>query len=66
MSDKLQDFWDNILSEKPDKIKQTYSFLDVNEQQYVLIHLYKMVNEPGWHPAQVSAAQFAIDTIEEK
>ena len=65
MSDELQDFWDNILSAEPEKIINTYRILDANEQQYVIVHLYKMINEPGWHSSQVSAAQVAISTIEE-
>ena len=65
MIDEIQEFWDNLLSEQPEKIRETYTQMDAKLQQHVLVHLYKMINEPGWHPAQVGAAQFAINTIEE-
>ena len=64
MTDPLQIFWDNIFSEDPEKITQAYKTLGADEKQYVLVHLYKMINEPGWHPAQVQTAQTAIQVIE--
>ena len=65
MSDLIQALWDNILSEESEKIKITFESLDSIEQQYVLVHLFKMINEPGWHPAQVQTAQKAINVIED-
>ena len=64
MSDQLQGLWDSILSEDPQRILTTYNTLEPNEQQYLLVHLYKMINEPGWHPNQVQTAQKAIEVIE--
>jgi hypothetical protein len=66
MNDELQEFWDNIFSEQPEKIINAYSLLNARLQQSVIIHLYNIINEPGWQPAKVVAAQFAIDTIEDK
>jgi hypothetical protein len=65
MTDPLQAFWDDILSEDSTKISDTFKSLSATEQQKVLVHLYKMTNEPGWHSAQVQTASKAIQVIEE-
>jgi hypothetical protein len=65
MTDPLQIFWDDILSENPMKITDTFNSLSASEQQKVLVHLYKMTNEPDWHSAQVQTASKAIEVIEE-
>ncbi len=61
----LQDFWDGILSSEPELIQRTYVSLDKATQTAVLAHLRRMVSEEGWHPAQQSSAQAALDAISE-
>ena len=65
MTDPLQTFWDDILSEDPRKITKTFNSLTASEQQKILVHLYKMTNEPGWLSTQVQTASKAIKAIEE-
>jgi len=65
MTDPLQIFWDDILSEDSKKITKTFNSLTASEQQKILVHLYKMTNEPGWHSAQVQTAVKAIEVIED-
>lgn len=64
MANQIENFWENILSEDPQKILSVYKDINAEEKKHLIIHLYKMVNEPGWQKSQRQTAQKAIDTIE--
>jgi hypothetical protein len=63
MIDPVEEFWENLLSRQPDRVRQAFNSLDAEAQQSVLAHLKRMVSEDGWHPEQVKSAQAALDAI---
>jgi hypothetical protein len=63
MSDYLELLWDNLLSRQPDQIREAFGALSPVEQQAVLAHLKRIVNEPGWHSEQRLSAQAALSAL---
>ena len=61
--DRLELLWDDLLSQQPDKIMAAYASLEPPNQQAVLTHLQRMINETGWQPEQRRSAQVALNTI---
>ncbi len=61
---KLDVFWENLLSRRPKKVLAAYRSLDAFEQKAVIEHLQRMVNEPGWQAEQRLSAQAALSAIE--
>lgn len=61
--DPLEQFWDNILSEDPEKIRAAYATIDQQTKAAVLAHLQRMASEPDWHPAQRASALAALKTL---
>lgn len=59
----LEKTWDGILSCETEKIQQTFSSLDEQNQLVVLEHLRKMTGESGWQPEQVKSASAALQAI---
>lgn len=55
--------WDAVLSRESTRILSTWHKLNQEEQNTLLAHLERMVNEEGWHPEQVISAQCALDAI---
>jgi len=62
-SDQLEQLWDNLLSRQPDRIQSAFASLDNHNQKAVLVHLHRMVKEPGWQPEQRLSAKAAIKAI---
>lgn len=60
----IEELWDNLLSRDNELIITTYSQLTTSEQNFVIGHLQKMVQEDGWLPAQKTSAQAALSSIE--
>ncbi|MBN2501235.1 MAG: hypothetical protein JXB38_10685 [Anaerolineales bacterium] len=63
MVDPLEQFWNEILSRQPDKVRAAFAGLDTEAKQAVLTHLESMVSESGWHPEQVRSAQAALAAL---
>jgi hypothetical protein len=58
-----EQLWEDLLSRQPEPIRVVFAALDPSDQQLVLAHLQRMVNEPGWQPEQRLSAQAALDVI---
>jgi hypothetical protein len=61
--DQLEILWDGLLSREPRLIKSAFASLNLIDQQMVLAHLQRMVEEAGWQPEQRLSAQAAIDVL---
>lgn len=59
----FESFWEDLLSRYPKRVWEAFATLDINQQQVVLEHLERMVNEAGWQPEQRKSAQAALDAI---
>ena len=64
MADPLEQFWNEILSCQPHKVRAAYISLDAESRRVVLVHLERMVSESGWHPEQVRSAQAALTALQ--
>ncbi|HEX2981454.1 MAG TPA: hypothetical protein VHO48_14400 [Anaerolineaceae bacterium] len=62
--DPIQDFWDNLLSEEPERIRAAYATVEEALRPAVLAHLQRMVSEDGWHPQQRASARAALDALQ--
>jgi hypothetical protein len=58
-----EELWDAILSRESVCISKAWQGLTPEERDTLLAHLERMTGEDGWHPEQVTSAQFALDTI---
>ncbi|WP_299027241.1 hypothetical protein [uncultured Thermanaerothrix sp.] len=56
-------FWEAILSRDPQQIQAAFARLDREAQKAVMQHLFRMVNEPGWHPEQRLSARKALEAL---
>jgi len=63
MSDELEQFWEDLLSEEPARIAHAWATLDEQEQKVIRDHLLRMTTEDGWLDVQRQAAQAALDVI---
>jgi hypothetical protein len=61
----LDEFWDDLLSEDPPRIRKAWQELTDEEASAALEHLRRMVEEEGWHPLQKQSATKALDVIRE-
>ena len=66
MSDLIENFWAEILSRHPDRIRSAFSPLSGEEKEAVLNHLKRMTREPGWHPEQVDSAAKALQALNDE
>jgi hypothetical protein len=62
-SKQLEMLWEDLLSRQPAPIKAAFASLDPSDQKAVLVHLQRMVNEPGWQPEQRLSAKTALDVL---
>ena len=60
---EIVNVWEMLLSREPDWIEKAFVSLHPDQKRAVLIHLQKMVSEPGWQPEQQTSAQIALDTL---
>jgi hypothetical protein len=65
MSDWLEEFWGDILSEQPLRIMAAWLTLDGESKVAVLNHLKAMSKDTGWADSQRQAATAALQTITE-
>ena len=66
MVEPIEEFWSEILSREPDRIRAAYEALSAKEKKAVLDHLTRMVTEDGWHPEQFVSASQALDALEKE
>jgi hypothetical protein len=59
----MENVWDKLLSRDTKQVLEIFATLDEIEQQAVLDHLRRMVQEPGWHPEQRLSAQTALKAL---
>ncbi len=65
MSDWLEKFWGDLLSEEPARVAAAWALLQAaDERQAVRDHLHKMATEAGWANVQRQAARAALAVIE--
>lgn len=62
----LEEFWENLLSERPAQIQAAFERLNSQERQAVLVHLKRMASEKGWHPQQRRSAQRALAVLTDR
>jgi hypothetical protein len=65
MSDWLEEFWGDLLSEEPLRISAAWTPLDDEEKATIHAHLMRMVTESGWLEVQRAAAATALRAIGE-
>jgi len=63
-NDPLETIWDSLLSHDPAEIQRVFNTLDSDSQKVVLLHLHRMVTEPGWLPVQQQSAQIALNVLQ--
>ncbi len=61
--DEIEQLWELLLSRQPELVQQAYQGLAKEEQEAVMAHLKRMVDEPDWHPEQRISAQAALDAL---
>ena len=66
MIDPFANFWEEILSRQPERIRTAFENLIEDEKRTVLSHLKKMGTEPDWHPEQVESALAALRVLGEE
>ena len=62
----IEELWENLLSEEPEKIHLAWNGLTPEERAAVREHLHRMSTEDGWHPAQQQAAVTARRILREQ
>ena len=55
-----EDLWDQLLSREAAQVQSAFASLAPEEQDFVLTHLYRMVEEAGWHLEQRLSARAAL------
>lgn len=55
-----EDLWGQLLSREAAQVQAAFASLALKEQDVVLTHLYRMVEEAGWHPEQRLSARAAL------
>lgn len=58
-----EDFWADILSADPGRVRRAFDRLAPDDAQRVRDHLRRMATEDGWHPAQRRSARAALDLL---
>jgi hypothetical protein len=64
MTDWLDQFWEDLLSEEPLRIIAAWSTLDDEEKSSIHRHLISMSTEDGWADVQRQSAQAALHAID--
>jgi hypothetical protein len=63
VDDWLEEFWSDILSEQPLRIRAAWLMLEAEEQIAVRNHLMRMATEEGWAEVQRLSARAALQAI---
>jgi hypothetical protein len=62
----LEDIWEALLSQEPDRIMTMFSDLDAQSRQFVVNHLFKMAKDEGWQIEQRISAEAALRVIRQE
>ena len=62
--DSLDQFWAQILSGEPEKIRLAWDSVSTEERAGLRQHLERMRSEAGWHASQRESAEAALQTID--
>ncbi len=60
----LQDFWEEILSGEPARVRAAFADLDLATREAVILHLKRMADDEGWHPLQQASARSALQALD--
>lgn len=63
MRNSLEEFWEELLSRQPQRIREAFSELQESDREAVLAHLRRMSREEGWHPEQRRSARAALAAL---
>jgi len=58
--------WDQLLSRQTAQIQAAFASLALDEQEAVVTHLYRMLEEEGWHSEQRLSARAALEALAKK
>ena len=64
MADDLEQFWADVLSADPRRIREAMAKLQEMERRAVIDHLRRMAHESGWTDGQQERAQSALTVLE--
>jgi len=64
MTDILEDFWSEVLSNEPRRVRAALAEVTAAERESVIRHLQRMAVEPGWSDTQRVRAQAALDALQ--
>jgi hypothetical protein len=62
----LENFWENILSRDPEKIRLSWEPLSTEEKQSIYEHLQDMTTGEGWLEVQRESARTALKVLQEE
>ena len=63
MTDILEEFWTEVLSNEPHRVRSALTEVSAAERESVIRHLQRMAVEPGWSGAQRARGQTALDAL---
>jgi len=64
MTDILEDFWSEVLSNEPRRVRAALADVSAAERESVIRHLQRMAGEPGWSDGQRARALAALDALQ--
>ncbi len=64
MSDTLEDFWAEVLSSEPARVRSAMQNLSADERRTVMAHLRRMAAGSGWSEGQRDRARAALDSLD--
>lgn len=59
----LEEFWAEVLSGEPGRVRAAVGGLPDTDHQSVVVHLRRMAHESGWSEAQRVRAQAALSAL---
>jgi hypothetical protein len=59
-----ESLWDQLLSRQPALIQAAFASLTLEQQNVVLAHLTRMLEEDGWHAEQRLSARAALQALQ--
>jgi hypothetical protein len=63
LSEMLEEFWADVLSANPDRVRSAIDDLSDTDRRSVVVHLRRMAHQAGWSEAQRLRAQAALDAL---
>jgi hypothetical protein len=63
ISTNPEDLWDQLLSRQTVQVQAAFASLTPEEQNTVVAHLTRILEEPGWHPEQRLSARAALQAL---